>query len=87
MAVSTCEGSIAPEEQAAPVETAKPLQVERDHQRFAFDVVEINVGGVRHAGRAFAIYASGFDFGQNSFFQTIAHGGHLCQIAALQCFA
>ena len=55
IAVRTCEGSIAPEEHAAPVETAKPFEVERDYQRLTFDVVEINIRGVGNSGRALAI--------------------------------
>ena len=32
MAASTCDGSTAPEEQAAPAEHARPCKIERDHQ-------------------------------------------------------
>ena len=55
IAVSTCDGSIAPEEHAAPVETASPFKSSAIDQRLAFDAIEINVGRIRHAGRAFAI--------------------------------
>ena len=57
MAVSTCDGSIAPDEHAAPVETASSLQIERDHQRFTFDAIKVDVGGVRNARRTLAIHA------------------------------
>ena len=35
IAVSTCDGSIAPEEHAAPVDDSTPKKIERDHKRFS----------------------------------------------------
>src|SRR6202040_3037220 len=38
-----------------PGRDGQSLQVERNDQRFAFDAIEINVGGVRYARRPVAI--------------------------------
>ena len=47
MAVSTCDGSTAPEEHAAPTEQAETFQVQRDDQSFAVDSRKHDVSGVR----------------------------------------
>ena len=51
IARSTCDGSSVPDEQADPVDTANPFEVERDQQALGLDAVEADVGRVRHARR------------------------------------
>ncbi len=57
MAVRTCDGSTAPEEQAAPTEQAKPFKVERDDEGFAFDPCKHDVGCVRRARSGGSVHA------------------------------
>src|SRR3984885_5761572 len=53
------------------------LQVERDDHRFPFDVIEINVGCIWHAGGAFPVDGGFFHLRENSLLQTVTQGGHL----------
>ena len=84
IAISTCEGSIAPEEHAAPGRNRQSLQIERDHHRFAFDAVEVNVRGVRHSRRAVAVHARLLDFLQNRRSHAIAQLPPSCSRCHLQ---
>ena len=43
IARSTCDGSSVPDEQADPVDTAMPFEIERDQQALGLDAIEADV--------------------------------------------
>src|SRR5712692_332376 len=59
------------------------LQVERNYERLAFDVIEINVGSVRHARSVLSVCTSGFDLAQFPF-EAISCGRHFLVVAAFE---
>jgi hypothetical protein len=74
MPVRTWEGSTAPEEQAAPEETAKAAEVEGDDHGFAFDAGEEDVGRCWKAGSAGAVDGGVGDAGEDALFKLHGHG-------------
>src|ERR1017187_8141652 len=50
-------------------------QVERDHQGFAIDSVEVHVGGIGRAARAGAVHAGARNAFEDGVFQAVAQGG------------
>ncbi len=83
IAIKTCEGSIAPEEQAAPGRDRQPLQIERDDQSLAVDPIKINIAGIRHARRDSTIHPDSLNLQQLPL-QPISQRRHLRIISALQ---
>ena len=53
--MSTWLGSVAPEWQADPPETAMPFRSSADDQRFTFEVVEPDIRGVGGTGGRLAV--------------------------------
>ncbi len=75
MAVSTCEGAMAPLEQADAGGNGEAAQVERDHQRLAIDAVEIHVAGVGRAVPARAVDAGAGNAVEHGVLQAVAQRG------------
>src|SRR6266702_1824841 len=62
------------------------FQVERNHHRLAFNVVEINVRGVGNTGRALAIHAGCLDVFEDCILQPISEQRHFAIFFALESF-
>ena len=84
-AVSTCDGVIAPEEQADPVETAKPRRSQRNHHGLAIHAVEADVGGVGRTVPAAAVHGCAGDMVENRVFQPVAQTGSGVPIRRQAC--
>ena len=74
IAVRTWEGSTAPLEHAAPLETANPRKSSAITVRLAADPVEVDVGGIRRARRAAAVDSGIRHAGENSRFEPVPQG-------------
>src|SRR4030095_11978372 len=72
MALSTCDGSSVPDENADPVETRPPSGVEGNQQQLGLDPIEADVRGIGHSGRPGAIHNCAWNGTQHPLLQTVA---------------
>src|SRR4051812_23349389 len=66
---------------------SKPFEVESDDKSLAFDMVDVNVGGVRNAIGLFAVEAGVVDLAENAGFEPVTHGRKFADTAIGECFA
>jgi len=60
------------------------LQVERDHQGFSFNVIEVDVGGVGDARCAFAVYSDRLHLLNDGLFDLLAQPGNSLDLSIFE---